>query len=144
MYHEGFKSKFEYKVTKEMMKEYGELFDDFAYLHYNDGFAGMVGFGKRIVQGSLIGCLISRCIAITFGDSTVLVSRFIHYLKPIYPEQKLIIVLEVKKNLKKSLITVNNNVYVNNELRYKGYTKIKIFNEIRDSFFHDQNYDIDL
>lgn len=127
----GESARYRYFIDKNIMKNFGETFDDFTLLHYDDDYARQVGFeGGRPVQGALVSCIIVKSISLTFGDSAILRSHKLEFLKPIYPGNEITVELYVLSNTRNKLITMRSRVYVGVDLHYEGETKIKAFDDI--------------
>jgi acyl dehydratase len=127
----GESARYRYFIDKNMMQNFGETFDDFSLLHYDDDYARKVGFkGGRPVQGALISCIIVKSISLTFGGSTILRSHKLEFLKPIYPGNEITVELYVLSNNRNKLITMRSRVYVGVDLHYEGEAKIKAFVDI--------------
>ena len=127
----GESARYRYFIDKDLMQNYGETFDDFTLLHYDDDYAQKVGFeGGSPVQGALVSCIIVKSIALTFGDSAILRSHKLEFLKPIYPGNEIIVELYVLSNIKNKLITMRSRVYVGVVLHYEGETIIMAFDDI--------------
>lgn len=122
--------RYNYYISSEMMQNFGSTFDDFTLLHYDDEYAKKVGFQSRVVQGALVSCIIVKSIVKAFGDSAILRTHHLDFLKPIYPENEVHIELIVLSNIKNTLVTLRSRVLVNDKLHYEGLTKIKAFEEI--------------
>jgi len=126
---------FETTVTKKMMQDYGCLFHDFSSLHYDDEFAKEVGFNSRVVQGGLISCLIIKCISETFGDSTILKSHYVEFMKPIYPEQVFKIRLTIIKNIRNRLMQLETKILIEDVQYFRGFSKIRIAKDLIQDYF---------
>jgi acyl dehydratase len=77
---------YKYFISKAVMLHFGETFDDFTLLHYDDEYARKVGFKRRVVQGIIISGFVIRSIVLAFGDSAILRSYSLEFHKAIYPE----------------------------------------------------------
>jgi len=117
-------------VSREMMQHFGETFDDFTLLHYDDEFAKKVGFKGRVVQGALVSCLIVKSIVRSFGDSAILRSHNLEFRRAIYPESEIIVELHVLSNIRNKLVTLRSRVYLNKTVHYEGMTKIRVFENL--------------
>jgi len=123
-------ARYNYFIGGEIMQHFGKTFDDFTLLHYDDDFARQVGFERRVVQGALVSCIIVKSIVQAFGDSTILRSHNLEFLKPIYPETEIIVELYVLSNIRNKSLNLRTRVYVGESLHFEGTTKIKVFMEI--------------
>lgn len=122
--------RYKYFIDKDMMQNFGETFDDFTLLHYDDEYARKVGFERRVVQGALVSCIIVKSIVQAFGDSAILQSHNLEFHKPIYPESEIMVELYVLSNIRNKLITLRSRVYVGETPHYEGTTKIQAFEDI--------------
>jgi acyl dehydratase len=123
-------ARFTYFIGKDVMQNFGETFDDFTLLHYDDEYAQKVGFQRRVVQGALISCIIVKSIVRAFGDSAILQSHHLEFRKPIYPESEIMVELYVLSNIKNKLITLRSRVYIGDTYHFEGMTTIKVFENI--------------
>ena len=144
MLQNGESAEYNHNVTKEIQKKFGETFKDFTYLHFNDEYARRCGFIERTVQGALISAIIVKDIVLSFGDSAILKEHNITFFKPIYPDQDFNIELYVLKNIKNQVIRIRTRVIRNGETHYQGMTKIKVFEDIQESYFKDTKYNINI
>jgi acyl dehydratase len=112
------------------MQSFGQTFDDFTLLHYDDDYARKVGFKARVVQGALVSCLIVKSIVRAFGDSAILRVHNLDFVKPVYPENEITVELLVTQNIRNTLVTLRSRIYVGETLHYQGMTKIKAFENI--------------
>jgi len=127
----GESARYRYFIDKNIMQNFGETFDDFTSLHFDDDYARQVGFeGGTPVQGALVSCIIVKSISLTFGDSAILLSHKLDFLKPIYPGNEIMVELHVLSNTRNTIITMRSRVYVGVDLHYEGETKIKAFDDI--------------
>jgi acyl dehydratase len=127
----GESARYKYFIDKELMQHFGETFDDFTQLHYDDDYARKVGFaGGRPVQGALVSCLIVKSISLTFGDSAILQTHNLEFIEPIYPGNEITVELYVLANTRDKLITMRSRIYVGEDIHYQGETRIKAFNDI--------------
>jgi acyl dehydratase len=113
-----------------MLQHFGETFDDFTLLHYNDEFARKVGFNGRVVQGALVSCLIVKSIVRSFGDSAILRSHNLEFFEPIYPENEITVELLVLSNIRNKVIRLRSRVFILETLHYQGNTKIWAFENL--------------
>lgn len=98
--------RYKYFIGKELMQHFGETFDDFTLLHYDDDYARKVGFEGRVVQGALVSCIIVKSIVRAFGDSAILRLHNLEFHKPIYPESEIMVELYVLSNVRNKLLTL--------------------------------------
>jgi acyl dehydratase len=123
-------ARYNYFIGKDMLQHFGETFDDFTLLHYNDEFARKVGFNGRVVQGALVSCLIVKSIVRSFGDSAILRSHNLEFFEPIYPENEITVELLVLSNIRNKVIRLRSRVFILETLHYQGNTKIWAFENL--------------
>jgi acyl dehydratase len=144
MLQTGESNQYEHVVSIKDQKNFGETFEDFTYLHYNDDYARRCGFRERPIQGALISAIIVKDIVLSFGDSAILRSHNLTFMRPIYPNESFIIELFVISNIKNKAIKIRTRVIQNDMIHYQGETKIKAFDDIQESYFKDKKYKIQI
>lgn len=122
--------KYDYFVDRGTMQDFGEAFDDYTLLHYDDDYARKVGFERTPVQGALISAIIVKSIVRAFGDSAILRVHNIEFFKPFYPGSTITVELHVLQNIRNMLVTLRSRVYLGETLHYQGMTKIRAFEGI--------------
>jgi acyl dehydratase len=122
--------RYNYVVDRELMNHFGETFDDWTLLHYDDEYARKVGFERTPVQGALISCIIVKSIVRAFGDSAILRVHNLEFFKPVYPGAEITVELHVLTNIKNKLVTMRSRIYIGETLHYAGMTKIRAFENI--------------
>ena len=122
--------RYNYVVDRELMHHFGETFDDWTLLHYDDEYARKVGFERTPVQGALISCIIVKSIVRAFGDSAILRVHNLEFFKPVYPGSEITVELHVLTNFMNKLIIMRSRIYIGETLHYEGMTKIKAFENI--------------
>lgn len=144
MLDKGESARYDHVVSKQIQKKFGETFKDFTYLHYNDEYARRCGFRERPIQGALISAIIVKDIVLTFGDSAILITHNLSFIKPIYPDEDFKIELHVISNIKNKVIKMRTRVLRGEDIHYQGETKIKAFEDIQESYFKDTKYEVDI
>jgi len=122
--------RYDYVVDRDIMQHFGETFDDFTLLHYDDDYARKVGFERTPVQGALVSAIIVKSIVRAFGDSAILRVHNLEFFKPIYPGSEITVELFVLVNLRNMLVTLRSRVYIGETLHYQGMTKVRVFENI--------------
>jgi acyl dehydratase len=122
--------RYDYVVDRDIMQHFGETFDDFTLLHYDDEYARKVGFERSPVQGALVSAIIVKSIVRAFGDSAILRVHNLEFFKPIYPGSNITVELHVLTNIRNRLVTLRSRVYLGETLHYEGMTKIRTFEYI--------------
>jgi len=130
MLQNGESVRFDYVVDRQLMHNFGETFDDWTLLHYEDDYARKVGFERTPVQGALISCIIVKSIVSAFGDSAILRVHNLEFFKPVYPGSRITVELYVLANIRNQLVSMRSRVYIGEMLHYEGMTKIKAFENI--------------
>jgi acyl dehydratase len=130
MLQKGESVRYDYVVDRQLMHHFGETFDDWTLLHYDDEYARKVGFERTPVQGALISCIIVKSIVRAFGDSAILRVHNLEFFKPVYPDSKIIVELHVLVNIRNQLVTMRSRIYIGEMLHYQGMTKIRAFENI--------------
>jgi acyl dehydratase len=126
----GERVRYTYFIDRDLMQDFGNTFEDFTLLHYDDEYARRVGFERTPVQGALISCLIVKSVVRAFGDSAILRVHNLEFINPIYPGNEIVVELQVISNLRNKLVTLKSRIYTGETLHYEGLTKIKVFNDI--------------
>ena len=126
MFQQGYTFRNKFHISYELVRKFGEALENLPLLHHDDEYAKQLGFSGKIVPGSVISALIIKMIASTFGNSTMLRSHRVDFLKPIYPENEVLIELCVKKNIKNLAYNLDTAVFVNKLLHCEGQTTIKL------------------
>jgi acyl dehydratase len=122
--------RYTYLVDRDLMRDFGNTFEDFTLLHYDNEYARRVGFERTPVQGALISCLIVKSIVRAFGDSAILRVHNLEFINPVYPGNEIAVELHVISNLRNKLVTLRSRIYSGETLHYEGLTKIKVFIDI--------------
>ncbi|MGD0342721.1 MAG: MaoC family dehydratase [Bacteroidales bacterium] len=104
-------------IDEEMINKFSSSTGDANQIHLDDNYAKNRGFKKRIVQGFLVGSLISTVLGNYFpGNGTIYMSQLIRFRQPvyIYDQVKVIIeAVEITKNNWLKLKTTCKNQFGN-------------------------------
>jgi acyl dehydratase len=94
----GDEKKYERTITTEDVRKFGELSGDMNKAHFDNEFAKTTIFKKPIVHGMLVGSLFSRIFGTDFiGEGMIYCTQSLKFLKPVYPDMKLIVLARVKE-----------------------------------------------
>ncbi len=111
--HVGDERMYQRTITKEDVKLFGELTGDLNQAHFDEVYASKTIFKKPIVHGMLIGSLFSKIFGLDYpGEGTIYCSQSLKFLKPIYPDQLLIVKVTVKDiDLEKNRVIFTTEVF---------------------------------
>ncbi|MBU1092944.1 MAG: MaoC family dehydratase [Firmicutes bacterium] len=85
-------------ISIEDVRLFGELTWDMNDAHFNAEYAATTIFKKPIVHGMLIGSLFSKIFGMEYpGVGTIYCSQSLKFLKPVYPDTLLHVVVTVKE-----------------------------------------------
>lgn len=85
-------------ISTEDVHKFGELTWDMNDAHFNADYASTTIFKKPIVHGMLIGSLFSKIFGMEYpGIGTIYCSQSLKFLKPVYPDTLLHVVVTVKE-----------------------------------------------
>ncbi|MCR3905506.1 MAG: MaoC family dehydratase [Tenericutes bacterium] len=88
---------YERMITFDDVKRFGELTGDMNKTHFDEAYAAQTPFKKPIVHGMLIGSLFSRIFGLDYpGEGTIYCSQSVKFLKPVYPNTIINVVVTVK------------------------------------------------
>jgi acyl dehydratase len=89
------------------LEVFGKLSLDTNPIHFDESYAEKTVFGKRIVHGFLYASLISGIFGTDFpGNGTVFLSQEMHFLRPVYIDDKVTATVKViAKEDKKRIVT---------------------------------------
>jgi len=110
-------------ITKEDVKKFAEVSDDYNPAHFDEAYTKTTIFKKPIVHGMLVGSLFSKVFGTEYpGEGTIYVSQSLTFLKPVYPEETLRVqVTLTDKNVEKNRAYFLTEIFnENNELALKG------------------------
>lgn len=85
-------------ISSEDVRKFGELSWDMNDAHFNAEYASTTIFKKPIVHGMLVGSLFSKIFGMEYpGIGTIYCSQSLKFLKPIYPDTLIHVVVTVKE-----------------------------------------------
>ena len=84
-------------ITEEEVRKFAEVTYDFNPAHFDETYTQTTMFKKPIVHGMLVGSLFSKIFGLDYpGEGTIYVSQSLKFLRPVYPNQELIVRVTVK------------------------------------------------
>jgi len=96
--HIGDQKFYDRVISKEDVHKFGELTWDMNDAHFNESYASTTIFKKPIVHGMLVGSLFSKIFGMEYpGVGTIYCSQSLKFLKPVYPDTLLHVVVTVKE-----------------------------------------------
>lgn len=103
-------------ITQEDTAKFGALTADMNKAHFCEKYTEKTPFKKPIVHGMLLGSLFSCIFGLDYpGEGTIYCSQTLKFLKPVYPDTKLDIVVTVKDVLiEKNRVIFTTEIF-NNE-----------------------------
>jgi acyl dehydratase len=108
----GDQRSYERIISKEEVAAFGELTKDMNDAHFNEDYAKTTIFKKPIVHGMFIGSLFSKIFGMDYpGEGTIYCSQSLKFLKPVYPDTKLLVLVTVKE-----IINEKNRVIFRTEI----------------------------
>jgi acyl dehydratase len=108
----GDQRSYERIISKEEVAKFGELTKDMNDAHFNEDYAKTTIFKKPIVHGMFIGSLFSKIFGMDYpGEGTIYCSQSLKFLKPVYPDTKLLVLVTVKE-----IINEKNRVIFRTEI----------------------------
>lgn len=108
----GEQKSYERVVTKDDVKKFAEITKDYNLAHFDEDYCAKTIFKKPIVHGMLIGSLFSKVFGAEYpGGGMIYCSQSLKFLKPIYPDTFLKIVITVKE-----IISEKNRVIFTTEI----------------------------
>lgn len=93
------------RITKAMVKLFGDAVDDHNPLHFDEAYASTTRFKHPIVHGALLGGLVSGMFVESFGEGTIYVSMSFEFLRPVYVDGQVEIVLTPTQRQKQDKYT---------------------------------------
>ena len=94
----GDKKSYTRKITQDEVSQFDKLTGDFNKAHYDEAYCAQTIFKKPIVHGMLVGSLFSKVFGLEFpGGGMIYCSQSLKFLKPVYPDTKLEVVITVKE-----------------------------------------------
>ncbi len=108
----GDQRSYERVITKEEVHKFGALTKDMNDAHFNEAYAKTTIFKKPIVHGMFIGSLFSKIFGMDYpGEGTIYCSQSLKFLKPVYPDEMLTVLVTVKE-----IIVEKNRVIFTTEI----------------------------
>jgi 3-hydroxybutyryl-CoA dehydratase len=111
--HVGDQRSYVRKISSEEIARFGEISGDLNSAHFDEAYAKTTIFKKPIVHGMFVGSLFSKIFGMEYpGEGTIYCSQSLKFLKPVYPDTDLKIVVTVKEiNLEKNRVIFRTEVF---------------------------------
>ena len=94
----GEKRTYERIITQADVNQFGNLTKDMNKAHFCPNYTKNTVFKKPIVHGMLLGSLFSCIFGLDYpGEGTIYCSQSLKFLKPVYPDVPLQVVVTVKE-----------------------------------------------
>ncbi len=107
-------------ITKKDVQTFAQITADYNPAHFDENYCKATRFKQPIVHGMLVGSLFSKIFGLEYpGEGTIYVSQSLTFLKPVYPDQELIIKVTVA-----SLDQAKNRAYFTTEVFSKDDQKL--------------------
>ena len=91
----------EFIITQEMVNQFAKLSGDKNPLHINKDFASKTRFKKPIVHGLFSVTSFGKIMGTKFpGSGSIHVSQNLSFKKPLYPDQKYFVCVELIRRIK--------------------------------------------
>lgn len=84
------------RITKQMVKLFGDAVSDHNPLHFDEQYASTTQFKRPIVHGALLGGLVSGMFVEHYGVGTIYVSTSLQFLRPVHVDSQVTIVLNTE------------------------------------------------
>ena len=118
----GDKVETEFIISKKRIKLFSELVDDYAPIHFDEEFAKVKGFEGSVAHGLLTSSFISGVLGNKLpGPNSVINEINVKYHLPVYPEQKITVVIQVQR-----VIESVNAVYLDIKIKEEKTSSIVI------------------
>ena len=113
----GDEKRYERIITKEDVRKFGEITGDMNKAHFDEEFAKTTIFKTPIVHGMLVGSLFSRIFGTDFiGEGMIYCNQSLKFLKPVYPDTKLLVVAKVKEiDLERNRVIFTTEIWNENK-----------------------------
>lgn len=117
-------------ITLADVKKFAELSGDYNPVHLDEDFASKSIFKKPIIHGMIIGAIFSKAIASDLpGPGSIYLNQELNFLKPVYHNSELEILIEVNAlKPEKKIVFLSTVCKVNDELVVKGSAVVKCLN----------------
>jgi len=103
-------------ISQEDTIKFGALTGDMNKAHFCETYTKNTVFKKPIVHGMLLGSLFSCIFGLDFpGEGTIYCSQTLKFLKPIYPDTELKIIVTVKEVLLEKIRVIFTTEIYNNQ-----------------------------
>ena len=104
-------------ITQEEVLKFAEVTKDFNPAHFDENYTKDTIFKKPIVHGMLIGSLFSKIFGLDYpGEGTIYTSQSLKFLRPVYPDQELLVRVTVKDIiLEKNRVIFTTEIFDENE-----------------------------
>ncbi|HAX03624.1 MAG: hypothetical protein A2Y45_09105 [Tenericutes bacterium GWC2_34_14] len=94
----GDQKSYERVITQEEVTQFAAITGDFNLAHYDEDFCKRTIFKKPIVHGMFVGSLFSKVFGMEYpGGGMIYCTQNLKFLKPVYPDTMLKIVITVKE-----------------------------------------------
>lgn len=85
------------KITDELVRETARVTGDYNPIHFDAKYASNSIYKKRIAHGAILVGFISKILGTEFpGEGTILIKQEFFYKRPVYLEQSIVAVFEMK------------------------------------------------
>jgi enoyl-CoA hydratase len=119
----GDKAEMKRKFSAEEVDLFAVLSEDKNPIHLDEAYSATTMFKKRIVHGSFVGSMISAILGNTLpGHGSIYLSQTMNFKKPVYLEDEVTCIVEVKELIAdKSIYKLSTNCYNHaNEMVVEG------------------------
>lgn len=94
----GDKRSYQRVITFDEVKAFGALTGDLNDAHFNEAYTKTTIFKSPIVHGMFVGSLFSKIFGMEYpGLGTIYISQSLKFLKPVYPDMLLNVVVTIKE-----------------------------------------------
>lgn len=112
----GQKVEVDKKVTREDICAFADFSGDYNPIHLDEKYAKNSKFGKCIAHGMIGGAFISAVIGTRFpGKGTIYLEQNLKFIKPIYVNENIKIVIELVELLGKNKAGLSTNIFNENK-----------------------------
>ena len=107
----GQKIEVDKRVTREDIHTFANFSGDYNPIHLNEKYAKNSKFGKCIAHGMIGGAFISAVIGTKFpGEGTIYLEQNLKFVKPIYVNEKVKIIIELVELLEKNKAELKTDI----------------------------------
>ena len=116
----------EFMVTNEQILSFSKLTGDTNPIHLDSKYCEGTRFRSPIVPGMLMSCIFSKIISTKFpGPGTIYGEQTLKFTSPVYPGDKLIVLLEVDQiNEKEGHVSLKTTIKNGKIIAVEGYAKV--------------------